>query len=53
MKHKYYDNSNSGTRVFRKLLIKVICKRPSRCAVTNLHNMLYTVNTQQYISTVI
>jgi len=26
---------------------------PSRCAVTNLYNVLYTVNTQQYISTVI
>ena len=26
---------------------------PSHCAVTNLYNILYTVNTHQYISTVI
>ena len=28
-------------------------QKPSRCAVTNLYNLFYTVNTQQYISTVI
>ena len=30
-----------------------IWQRPSRCVLTNLHNILYTVSTQQYINTVI
>ena len=33
--------------------LKRIWRRPSRCTVTGLYNVLYTVNTQQYISTVI
>jgi len=28
-------------------------ERSTRCLVTNLYNVLYSVNTQQYISTVI
>jgi len=31
----------------------VFLQRPSSCVVTNLYNALHTVNTRQYISTVI
>jgi len=32
---------------------ELIWQRSSRCVLTNLYNVLYTVSTQQYISTVI
>jgi len=41
-----HNNKNCGVSIF-------FLQKPSRCVVTNLYNVLYTVNTQQYITVLI
>jgi len=41
------------TNIIYQKVYKFFLQRPSLCVVTNLYNVLYSVNTQQYIGTVI